>query len=66
MKILARIFASPRLFARAQKLGRFGQKATVHRGFIEHLPGPLAGWTMTRDVYPVASQTFREWWRARS
>ena len=62
MKILAKIFASPRLFARAQKLGRFGQKATMHRGFIEHLPGPLAGWTMTRDVYPVASQTFREWW----
>ena len=62
MKILAKIFASPRLFARAQKLGRFGQKVTMHRGFIEHLPGPLAGWTMTRDVYPVASQTFREWW----
>jgi L-lactate dehydrogenase complex protein LldF len=62
MKLLARIFTSPRLFAQAQKLGRFGQKATVHRGFIEHLPGPLAGWTTTRDVYPVAAQTFREWW----
>ena len=35
-------------------------------GIIEHLPGPLAGWTAMRDVYPVASQTFREWWRTRS
>ncbi len=62
MKILARIFASPKLFARSQKLGRIGQKLAMNKGFIEHLPGPLAGWTMTRDVYPVAQQTFREWW----
>jgi L-lactate dehydrogenase complex protein LldF len=66
MKILARIFASPSLFAKSQKLGRIGQKLAMHKGFIEHLPGPLAGWTMTRDVYPVAKQTFREWWETRS
>jgi L-lactate dehydrogenase complex protein LldF len=66
MKILARIFASPSLFAKSQKLGRLGQKLAVNKGFIEHLPGPLAGWTMTRDVYPVAQQTFREWWETRS
>ena len=24
-------------------------------GIIEHLPGPLAGWTAMRDVYPVAT-----------
>ena len=35
-------------------------------GVIERLPGPLAGWTAMRDVFPVAAQTFREWWRTRS
>ena len=37
----------------------------MRRGFIESLPGPLKGWTAMRDVYPVAKQTFREWWRTR-
>jgi L-lactate dehydrogenase complex protein LldF len=66
MKLLARIFSSRGLFEKSQRLGRLGQKLSVNRGFIEHLPGPLAGWTTTRDVYPVAPQTFREWWEARS
>ncbi len=66
MKLLARVFASPKLFERSQKLGRFGQKAVVKRGFIEALPGEFAGWTTMRDVYPVAQQTFREWWRTRA
>jgi L-lactate dehydrogenase complex protein LldF len=66
MKVLARIFASPRMFERAQKLGRFGQRLVVREGYVEHLPGPLAGWSAMRDAYPVAQQTFREWWRSRS
>ena len=65
MKVLARIFASPRLFERAQRLGRLGQKMVVREGYIERLPGPLAGWTAMRDAYPVAPETFREWWRTR-
>ncbi len=66
MKVLARVFASPGMFERAQRLGRLGQKLVVRKGYIEHLPGPLAGWTAMRDAYPVAPQTFREWWRARA
>jgi L-lactate dehydrogenase complex protein LldF len=65
MKLLARIFAAPARYERAQRLGRFGQRFLMRGGFIEHLPGPLAGWTAMRDVYPVAGETFREWWRAR-
>ncbi len=65
MKFLARVFANPGLFARSQRLGRFGQKAVMRGGFIESLPGPFAGWTAMRDVYPVAPQTFREWWKTR-
>ena len=48
------------------QLGRFGQRFLMRGGYIERLPGPLAGWTAMRDVYPVAGQTFREWWRSRS
>jgi L-lactate dehydrogenase complex protein LldF len=66
MKFLAGVFSDPGRYERAQKLGRFGQRFLMRGGYIERLPGPLAGWTAMRDVYPVAGQTFREWWRSRS
>jgi L-lactate dehydrogenase complex protein LldF len=66
MKFLAGVFSDPGRYERAQKLGRFGQRFLLRGGYIERLPGPLAGWTAMRDVYPVAGQTFREWWRSRS
>ncbi len=66
MKFLARVFSSPSRFERAQRLGRFGQRFFMKGGVIENLPGPFGGWTTTRDVFPVAPQTFREWWRTRS
>ena len=66
MKFLAYVFGDHRRFERAQRLGRFGQRFVMKKGFIEHLPGYLGGWTAMRDVYPVAPQTFREWWGARS
>ncbi len=66
MKFLAGVFASRAAYERVQRLGRFGQRFFLRDGYIEHLPGPLGGWTAMRDVYPVATQTFREWWRTRS
>ena len=65
MKLLAGVFASPAKFERMQKLGRFGQRLLLRRGVITSLPGQLGGWTAVRDVYPIANQTFREWWRER-
>jgi len=66
MKFLARVFTSPSRFERAQKVGRVGQRFFMKGGVIENLPGPFGGWTTMRDVFPVAPQTFREWWRTRS
>jgi len=65
MQTVARVFASPRRYEAAQKAGRLGQKLMVKGGVIERLPGQLGGWTAVRDVYPIAPQTFREWWKQR-
>jgi L-lactate dehydrogenase complex protein LldF len=56
MRALARVFGSARLYERAQRLARFGRRPA------RRVPGPLATWTKTRDLPPVAKETFREWW----
>lgn len=65
MRRLASIFASPKRYEQAQRLGRSGQRLFVHDGVITRLPGALAGWTQARDLQPLSAQTFREWWRER-
>ena len=66
MKFLARTFASPSRFERAQKVARLGQRFFMKGDVIERLPGPFGGWSTMRDLFPVARQTFREWWRVRA
>ena len=65
MQALGRVFQSPPLYEQAQRLGRLGQWPLVRGDAIPFVPGPLAGWTAMRDLFPVADQTFREWWRER-
>ncbi|HEY6763049.1 MAG TPA: LutB/LldF family L-lactate oxidation iron-sulfur protein [Baekduia sp.] len=66
MEAMARIFAGRRRYETAQKLARAGGRPLSHDGRIPHqLPGALGGWTMSRDLPAPASQTFRDWWRAR-
>jgi L-lactate dehydrogenase complex protein LldF len=57
MRALARVLGDARLYERAQRLGRLGG------GLAQAVPGPLARWTQTRELRPVAKETFREWWR---
>jgi L-lactate dehydrogenase complex protein LldF len=63
MRWLARQFAKRSRYERAQRLGRMGQGLFAHEGIIRRLPGPLAGWTATRDLRALPRQTFREWWQ---
>jgi L-lactate dehydrogenase complex protein LldF len=35
------------------------------RGWIRRAPGPLGGWTSSRDLPPIAARTFRERWADR-
>ncbi len=65
MQALGKVFTSPRRYRAMQKIGRQGQKLMVRKGVIERLPGYLGGWTAVRDVFPIAPQTFREWWAQR-
>jgi L-lactate dehydrogenase complex protein LldF len=57
MRALARVFGSVRLYEKAQRVARLGG-APARRA-----PGPLAQWNRTRDLPPVATETFREWWQ---
>jgi L-lactate dehydrogenase complex protein LldF len=57
MRALAWAFSDRARFERAQRLARLG------RGPLARLPGPLSGWTATRDLPAVPTQSFREWWR---
>src|SRR4051794_17763278 len=60
MRALAWTFANPRRFRAAQRLARRGQ------GALRHLPGPLSGWTTSRELPEVPDQSFREWWATRA
>ena len=66
MTAAARIFALPSRYERAQRLARTAQVPFVRRGFLERLPGPLAGWSATRDLKAVPKEPFRDWWRKRA
>jgi L-lactate dehydrogenase complex protein LldF len=66
MQVMAKIFASDRRLRAAQRLGRIGQWPFVNRrGWIDRLPGMLAGWTQVRDLRPIPKESFREWWDKR-
>jgi L-lactate dehydrogenase complex protein LldF len=56
MRIVAWTFASERRFSRAQRIGRIVQRPLLRAG-------ALSAWTRTRDLKPVAPESFREWWR---
>ena len=65
MQAMAKTFSDKRLYESAQRLARIGQWPLARSGTIHRLPGRLAGWTATRDVKPVPSQTFRQWWKTQ-
>jgi L-lactate dehydrogenase complex protein LldF len=67
MRTMAWLFSDRGRYERAQRAGRLGQLPLVRgRGRIERLPGPLSGWTASRDLPAVPEQSFRDWWRARA
>lgn len=59
---------SPRLYRLAtwfatRIVSRFATKSAPASGWFKHLPGPLSGWTNTRDFPAPAGERFRDWWK---
>jgi L-lactate dehydrogenase complex protein LldF len=65
MEGLARVFGSRRRYEAAQRAGHVAGWPLARKGRIERAPGPLAAWTMFRDLQPVPRETFREWFAGR-
>jgi L-lactate dehydrogenase complex protein LldF len=61
MRALFHMFSSRSRYERAQKLARLAARPFGER--VSRAPGPLSGWTMSRDLPTPAKETFREWWR---
>ena len=62
---MAELSAAQLEYVTSQRLGRIAQWPFVSEGWIRHLPGMLGNWTAVRDLRPMPSQTFRDWWRER-
>ncbi|MCU7820236.1 LutB/LldF family L-lactate oxidation iron-sulfur protein [Kitasatospora sp. DSM 101779] len=63
MKAAAAVLDSPRLLGAAQKAAALGGRALARGGHIGRLPGPLHGWSDSRDTPAPAAESFRTWWR---
>jgi L-lactate dehydrogenase complex protein LldF len=67
MSLSARIFAVPRRYRLAQRLGGpVGRFLGRHPWLSRALPGPVAGWTATRELPVPPVETFADWWRGRA
>jgi L-lactate dehydrogenase complex protein LldF len=54
---------SPLLYKVSTKAGRAAQKPLLREGSVRPLPGPMSGWTNSRDLPPLAKKSFRELWK---
>jgi L-lactate dehydrogenase complex protein LldF len=61
-----RIAARPWLFGAAGKMAALGSRAMAKNGWITRMPGPLAGWTQSRDFPAMASESFQDRWKKRT
>lgn len=65
MQLAARLFDSAGTLEFGQWLARLGAGPLVRNGTIPWLPGPLKGWSASRDFPAPAKETFRQWWAKR-
>jgi L-lactate dehydrogenase complex protein LldF len=60
-KIFAPMAANPALWSLATKCGRLAQ--SFHGLVKGSFADPARAWTKSRELPPVARQSFREWWK---
>lgn len=57
-----RFWATGGGYRRSVRMARWGQRLYVRDGLLRSAPGLPKGWFRTRNMPPVASETFHEWW----
>jgi L-lactate dehydrogenase complex protein LldF len=65
MRAMAFVFGGAGRIAALQTLGRIAQKPLAREGSIRNLPGPMSGWSESRDFPALPAQSFRAWWTSR-
>lgn len=62
MRAAAWVLSRPKRLARAEKTASAPASRAIARR-VRRLPGPLAGWSDSRDIPPPPGESFRAWWR---
>ena len=62
-KAFAMVINRPCLYQWAKRVGRWAQR--FHPVVKGSAFDPARAWTRTRELPPIAGQTFKEWWKAR-
>lgn len=66
MRVANFAFGKTSRFELAQRMARMATRLLTGKdGWIRHLPGLGARWTLSRDLRGLPDQTFREWWAER-
>ena len=62
-KLFGWVVSRPRWYSFASRVGRFAQK--LHPLIKSTRLDPAYAWTKTRDLPPIAPETFKEYWKKR-
>jgi L-lactate dehydrogenase complex protein LldF len=65
MRMYAWLGTRPALFRAAGNVAAAATRLTARDGWIHRLPGPLRGWTASRDFPAMAGQSFQQRWARR-
>jgi L-lactate dehydrogenase complex protein LldF len=66
LKLFRLAATRPKLFAFAVRLSARLTRLIADDGWVRWLPGPLAGWTKSRDLRPMATESFQDRWKKRT
>ncbi len=58
----AKMWATASGYQRSLRWARWGQRLYLKQGTLHDAPGIAHGWFVSRNMPPVASETFHEWW----
>ncbi len=62
-RLWAKLWSTPGGYRNSIRLARWGQRFYVRKGLLRSAPGLMGGWFESRNMPPVAHETFHEWWQ---